>query len=235
MNELLRQIYELQKVDLYYAQAVSRLRKLDIGETLKNAAEAAAVASDKAIAELKRLTTDLHDAELELKSVEDKLKNFEQKLYSGSVRNPRELSNLEKEVNVLKRQRARLDEHVLQLMDAVEAAQKVEQEARKQKEETALAYQQHLEAYQVEKRKLEADIARLKQERQKVSAECDPQLLQRYESIRQRHGGIGVSRLVEDSCVLCHTKISMNALRAVKGGQIVQCENCQRLLYIDGA
>jgi len=235
MNDALKQIYELQKIDVLFAHVVSRLRKLDSGETLKQSAQAAAVNYEKAIAEHKRLTTDLHDAELELRSVEDKLKTFEQRLWGGSVRNPKELENLEKEVNALKRQRSHLDERVLQLMDAVEASQKALEQARKQKEETEQTYKQHVEAYLAEKRKLEAEGVHLKQERQKLAAQCDPQLLQRYEAIRQRHGGIGISRVEGDSCAVCHTKISTSALRAIKSGQIVQCENCQRLLYMEGA
>jgi len=235
MNEALKQVYELQKVDILLAHVASRLRKLDSGEALKQAAEAAAIHYDKTAAEHKRLTTDLHDAELELRSVEDKLKTFEQRLWSGAVRNPKELENLEKEVNALKRQRTRLDERVLQLMDAVESAQKALEQAQQQKEQTAQAYQQHMEAYLAEKRKLEAEGVRLKQERQKLAGQCDPQLLQRYESIRQRHGGIGISRVEGDSCMVCHTKINTSALRAIKNGQVVQCENCHRLLYLEGA
>jgi predicted nucleic acid-binding Zn-ribbon protein len=235
MSSILKQIYELQKTDVLLAHVSARLRKLDSGETLKQAAEAAALQYEKAVAEHKRLTTDLHDAELELRSVEDKLKTFEQRLWSGTVRNPKELENLEKEVNALKRLRSRLDERVLQLMDEVEAAQKAVWQAQKQKEECAQTYQQHVEAYHAEKRKLETEGVRLKQERQKLAAQCDPQLLQRYEAIRQRHGGIGVSRVEGESCMVCHTKISTSALRAIKNGQIVQCENCQRLLYMEGA
>lgn len=235
MNDALKQIYELQKVDILLAHVASRLRKLDSGEVLKQAAEAAAAGYEKAVAEHKRLTADLHDAELELRSVEEKLKSFEQKLWSGSVRNPKELENLEKEVGALKRQRSRLDERVLQLMDAVEASEKALELARKQKEETEQTYHKHVEAYLAEKRKLEAEGIRLKQERQNLASQCDPQLLQRYESIRQRHGGIGISRVEGDSCAVCHTRISTSALRAIKSGQIVQCENCQRLLYIEGA
>lgn len=235
MNDALKQIYELQKIDVLLAHVASRLRKLDSGEVLKQAAEAAATTYEKTVAEQKHLTTDLHDAELELRSVEEKLKSFEQKLWSGTVRNPKELENLEKEVNALKRQRSRLDERVLQLMDAVEASEKAVEQARRQKEETEQTYRKHVEAYLAEKRKLEAEGVRLKQERQKLATQCEPRLLQQYESIRQRHGGIGISRVEGDSCVVCHTRISTSALRAIKSGQVVQCENCHRLLYMEGA
>lgn len=235
MNEALKLIYELQKVDVLLAHIVSRLRKLDTGEALKQSVEAAAASYDKAAAEHKRLSADLHDAELELRSLEEKLKTFEQLLWSGTVRNPKELANLEQEVNALKRQRSRLDERVLRLMDEVESAQQALAESRKRKEETAQAYHHHVESYIAERRKLEAEGVKLKQERQKLAAQCNPQLLQRYEAIRQRHGGIGISRVEGDSCVVCHTKISTSALRALKGGQVIQCENCQRLLYLEGS
>ncbi len=74
-------------------------------------------------AALHKLSGDLKDSELKLDGIETKRKNYQQKLYQGTVTNAKELSNIEREIEALGRQRSDLDSKVLELMEQVEQAQ----------------------------------------------------------------------------------------------------------------
>jgi predicted nucleic acid-binding Zn-ribbon protein len=58
------------------------------------------------------------DLNLELNSLEDKANRSEQRLYSGSVKNPKELSDLQHEIESLGRRQSALEEELLEVMIA---------------------------------------------------------------------------------------------------------------------
>ncbi len=80
--------------------------------------------------ELASLQRRQRELEAGLTDMDAKVQPLETKLYSGSVRNPKELSALQHEVEGLKAKRGELDEEGLLNIDAVEAALKAAETAR---------------------------------------------------------------------------------------------------------
>ncbi len=61
----------------------------------------------------------------------------------------------------------------------------------------------------------------------------DAGLVDRYERLRARHGGVAVARLEGARCGGCHLDLStaeVEAVRAVEPGTFADCPNCGRLL-----
>src|SRR5690348_3402483 len=110
MKEKLAALYTLQQLDSTLDALKKQYAALDAGRAEEAVYREAKAARDEAEAGLHTTTTALRDAELEQKTVEAKRAEYETKLYSGSVRVPKELQAMQEEVEMLGRQRGKLDE-----------------------------------------------------------------------------------------------------------------------------
>jgi len=95
-------LYQLQKLDRQLEQI--QTRNLQIQQILDNnqAVQAAQNEYEASIGELNRLSSDLSDLEMRSKEKRVKIELSESSLYGGSVKNPRELSDLQQEIASLK-------------------------------------------------------------------------------------------------------------------------------------
>src|SRR5438128_9464229 len=114
------ELWNLQQIDTEIYRLKRERSRLDDGAALRQSFEAAARAVEGLETRLRKLRVDLADAELELKRIEGKKADFERRLYEGKTTNPKELTAMEQEISMLGRQRGRLDESILTLMDRIE-------------------------------------------------------------------------------------------------------------------
>src|SRR5207237_1182931 len=69
--------------------------------------------------------------------------------------------------------------------------------------------------------------------REKSAAALPPQLLNLYESLRKKLGGVGAARLEAGACGGCHMRLPATELDAIKHQApevIVRCDQCGRIL-----
>src|SRR5262249_8135092 len=111
------ELWNLQEIDSEIYRLKRERGRLDDGVALRRTFEAAVKTADGLEARLRKLRSDMADAELELEKIESKKREFERRLYEGKVTNPKELSAMEQEIAMLGRQRGRLDETILTLME----------------------------------------------------------------------------------------------------------------------
>ena len=232
LGENLQALIALQQIDTQVQRARKAQAGLDNGATATAAWEAAQAAAQAARDALHHVSGALKDAELKQSGVEAKQKSYQQKLYQGGVTSARELSNIEREIEALGRQRSDLDGKILELMDQAEGAQADADGAdvRARAAETKRA--ETVAAYQNRRKALDQEIAEAVQKRVgAVGAVSDAALLKRYEDIRARAGGLGIARIEGADCGGCHMTLPSSVVKTVKEAQQAQtCENCGRLL-----
>lgn len=79
---------------------------------------------------------------------------------------------------------------------------------------------------------LEARLSELKQEREKIAAGIDEDLLSRFDRLFASKGDAAVVALDHEVCTGCHMKVTTQTAHRVKNGkEIVSCEQCGRILY----
>jgi hypothetical protein len=125
---LVRQGYD-KRLKLWgpeHAEVASSLNHL--GEVLRLQTEtaellAARAGAKEAAAELQTWQTQQRGLNLELAGVNDKARRSEQRLYSGNVKNPKELTDLQNEIEALGRRRAALEDEIIEAMIMVEDVQ----------------------------------------------------------------------------------------------------------------
>ena len=157
----------------------------------------------------------------------------EKRLYDGSVRNPKELGNIQHELELLKGQRSKLEDQLLEVMSRIESLEAGHAAATNELS--------HMQArWEAEKRSLEDDAARLsgaltraeaKREAQKLKV--SPAALHLYEDVRRRRGGVAVVHIQGSMCTGCRVTIpEAIRRRAFQPDQLAQCPNCERILYV---
>lgn len=228
-----RKLYELQEIDLEIdaknealALVVSRLGD---SEALAEARVSLATEEERLV-ELERSQ---RDVEREVEDLRSKVALLEEKLYGGSVKNPKELASLQEQVEHLKRKRRGQEDKVLDIMTEVEAMQKnVSLKSREvaRIDEDWRAEQATLSGEQAE---LNAALADLDQKRKDLISRIDAASLELYQGLRRKRQGRAVAKVEQGMCQGCRIVLPLNVLQRARIGQeLVQCSSCERILYL---
>jgi len=171
------------------------------------------------------------DDEVEL--LKEKRAGFDAKLYGGTVTNPGELQDLQREIDALSRRISALEDDELEIMERVEPvdAHLVELGATADQRRTALAAAElRLTAAEAEVlSEIDAETALREASVSPIPAD----LLAEYTALRGGRGGIGVARLTGTQCGACHLTLSaMEAarMRKLADGEVGHCDECGRIL-----
>jgi uncharacterized protein len=224
-------LYRLQEVDLSLLRHRKRLKEIDQILANDSVLRAAQSHIEAAQHELKPLRQRARDLELEIQSNEEKTRVTDNQLYSGSVRNPKEMQDMQQEIAALKRWHDELENMLLENMLAVEEAESrldlVEQQMR---DITASRGEEHRQLLD-EKDTLTAEIEQLKQRRAQVLREIAPENLQIYDTMRLRKNNQPLALMRGNTCSVCGVAQTMAIEREVRqGNQLVRCSNCERIL-----
>ncbi|MCA1554153.1 MAG: hypothetical protein LC737_07225 [Chloroflexi bacterium] len=175
----------------------------------------------------------LRSRELELKSLDGRIAELDQKLYSGRIRNPKELESFERESRMFKGNRSKLEETVLELMEAADAAAREEQSHAKMLDALRAECAAAEQSWQRELQTLEAQLADTHAQTQSVRGEIGIEDLDVYDRVRKR-AALAVVTLRSGRCGACNIGVSTDVLeRAADEYTIAQCDNCRRILYVE--
>ena len=225
-------IYRLQLVDSRMDEVHMRLeeicRILENEEELRQAKEQVAEGE----AEYKLSLNKLKQAENEAEKQKVKIEQTEASLYSGNVKNPKELQDLQNESASLKRYLETLEERLLGAMLEEEAAEQARDEATGNLEKVqARLASQNIELT-TEQDNLEKELQRLESERQAALSPLDANLLNTYENLRQQRRGVAVIEVSEGACAACGTTLTPSQRQSARSAtQIFNCPTCGRILY----
>jgi predicted nucleic acid-binding Zn-ribbon protein len=223
----------LQKIDVeldkHRAMLAEVNAKLANNPAVKQA-QASLAAAQSALAEARRAAKVLDD---ENKTLSAHITDAEERLYGGSVRNPRELQDLQNDIDSLKRNRNGLDEKQLAAIEAVEAAEKQEAAARAVLAEAEAARAVEQGDLIRDKGAVDAILEKLGGEREAALISVNPEDLATYDTLR-RQKRVAVGLLVDGTCTACGVAPSSSRIMAARaGGDLVRCGNCGRILYAE--
>lgn len=230
----IRGLYDLQLLDSRLARLDATLAALDDGSALRAQVEQVRTEEQTMGDDLHARQARLRALELELQSTAEKAAKMERDLYSGRSTNPKELTALQQDVQALGRQRQRIEDDMLTLMEQVETLSQQLQAFEMNRQARERDLDEHLEEYRTQTRTLTAEIESLRNRREAASSETDPDLLRRYERLRSRKDGVAVAAVVKGICEGCHVAVpEAKRGEVLEGDHIVTCEGCGRILYAE--
>lgn len=225
-------LYRLQTLDTELDRKNDQLREIEAVLSDSGVTQRTRQALAEVETRLLGARSAVHAAESTLTDHRTKIEETERALYGGSVRNPKELQDLQNEVEALQRFRPTLEDRLLEAMLELEEAETQRGAAGKELERV-----QGLEATRhdslIEKRaETQAEIERLESEREAALGDVSPADLELYRQLRASRGGVAVALLEEDSCGACGLLQSHSTRQAIRmATDLHLCKQCGRILY----
>jgi predicted nucleic acid-binding Zn-ribbon protein len=222
----------LQQVDSLLDQACSRLKEvqalLDDNTALAAAEKELRLVEEILDQERKRL----RQAENQVRDQKIKIEQNESTLYSGKIRNPKELQDLQNDVASLKRYLAVLEDKQLEGMLAVDDAEKARDQARMDYERVQGRLVEARAHLQGEKSQLIQSIDRLEVERQVAESAIPAEQMEIYTHLKRVRRGIAVASILDRTCSACGSTLTPAMIQAANSPtQVVRCSSCGRILY----
>jgi predicted nucleic acid-binding Zn-ribbon protein len=225
-------LYKLQEIDLAIQQHEKRLDEIH-EQLADNAAVQAAQAQVKAAEDtLKPLQANMKDIDLQIKSTQQKRERTEQRMYSGNVKNPKELQDMQQEITSLKKWTRELEDRLLEAMVAVEEAEAVLDTAQSNLRDVTDSAAAENDDLLNEKQQLEDELDDLNAKRPQAVERIDAENLGLYNKLRPKKGNRPLARLKADAtCAACGVRQNAVIAKQVQqGADLVRCSNCGRIL-----
>lgn len=230
-----QKLLELAAEDVALTQLAHRRRTLPEVAAVEAAEESERTLSAdvvRAETEVRDLTREVRRLESDVDTVRQRAARDQERLDSGGA-TPKEMTNLQHEMESLARRQADLEDQQLELMERLEAA-----------ESTLATAQQGLAGAREARERAEqlrddalADVAdgttRHEEARATVAGGISAPLLSLYDRIRAQTGSTGAAMLQARACQGCRLELYGNQLNAVRNAdphEVVRCENCGRIL-----
>ena len=226
-----KQLYQLQEVD---SEIESQERALSQVTSQIGESEAVTRVQSQLQLEqqhLEELRRKQHSAEWEIEDISTKLTTAEETLFSGRIKNPKELTNLQHEVEVLKAKRDQMEEKALEIMDQVELSETSVARISKQLEAVKAEWHRQQQELSDTLERLKATLSDLRHKRQLLLEEISPQAIELYQGLR-REKGIAVARVEQGICWGCRISLPTTELQRARSGDLVKCSSCGRILFL---
>ncbi len=234
--EALERLLALQELDTRIDQLRHRHATLPERDALA-AAQAAVDRLDAEMAGVQSRHDDLlrsqRRLEDEVASVEAKAAEVDRKLYGGTVTAPRELQDMQAEVESLRRRQSSLEDELIEVMELAEPVGDQLARMGADRERLTSEVEEQRRALTAAEAEVDAELAGVEVERAGVAAEVPADLLATYDRLRTRLDGVAVARLEGSRCLGCHLTLpatELDQIRRQDAGAVVTHEECGRIL-----
>ncbi len=226
-----RQLYQLQEVDLELESKEAAVKQLtsQLGES-----EALINVRTRLAEEQKRLeelSRQQRSLEWEIDDLASKLTTAERDLYSGRIRNPKELTGLQQEAEALKARRNQLEDKTLEIMEQAETERRNITNLSTELKSIETEWQTQQQKLTAELEQLGSTLANLRQKQQLLATGIDSETLALYYKLKKGKG-TAVARVEQGICRGCRISLPVSELQQTRSGRLVQCGSCGRILYL---
>ena len=232
----LEDLLAVQAIDTTLDQLRHRRVNLPERAELKDVvAKRKALESEQASAVAVRDEVAARQANLEkdIAASEARIVEIDKRMYSGEVTASRDLEAMAKEITSIRARVSTLEDHALEAMDEREPLDAAVTEL-EQRDAGYVEFAERLRAdIAAAESEIDAEIAQEEAARSAAATVVPAELLEEYERLRARLGGIGAARLEHGTCMGCRMKLPATELDRLKHqppDALVHCDQCGRIL-----
>lgn len=183
--------------------------------------------------ELSDLKREQDKFEREIDQVRTRKARDEERLGSGAITNPKQLQEIEHEIETLRRRQSDLEDGELEVMEKVEEAQERLKALTDQRDQhladRAAAEQRRDDAFA----DIDDEVQRTTKERAELAPTFPEDLLALYEKVRAKVGGTGAAAIGQGRCGGCRLDLMNNEkadIRAAAVDEVLRHEECGRIM-----
>jgi hypothetical protein len=225
-------LFRLQHVDSQLDAVEAQLAEIEKALAEDRVLKEAFKGVEQAKFATQRAQQETRSAEEESKAQQQRIEANQATLYSGSVTNPKELQDLQKEDEVLKRRLSELENAQLEKMVSLEEMQGTLKKAEENLESVQAQRGVEKRTLGSEQNKQTMELARLQEERTIAISGISADDLDLYQNILASKGGLAVAKVQNKTCSACGAELSAALAQAARSPEeLVRCENCKRILY----
>jgi predicted nucleic acid-binding Zn-ribbon protein len=227
-------LLQLQNIDLEIDGHRARLAAIEAQLGDNPAVQAAQRAMFEAQTQVHAARVVVQNLEYENQALAEKLAEANNRMYGGMVTNPKELRDLQLEIDSLQRRRQGVEERQFEALVAAEAAEVQHANLQQQLQEAeAAAARTHGDLLE-ERRRLSALVQQISTGREAVHAQVNTADRELYDRLRPAKKGRPVSRLQDGGCSMCGVAPSSSRIQSARqGNELILCGNCGRILCAD--
>ncbi len=229
---LASRLYQLQVIELQLKDQRRRLQ--ETLARLDHNDELAAAQGQLAEVELRLVDAGKYQRQLEwdVDDLSAKIRALNERLYGGSVRNPKELVSLEQDILSIRKHLVGKEDLLLEAMSDSEAVQAEAEALRRRVAEMKESWDKERDVLQAVKGELEAAVSQASEARRVLRQELGPEVSQRYDQLVQTKG-LAMVKVEQGRCKGCNLTVPAGLLQRARAGEMVECASCGRLIYLD--
>ena len=233
MREQLYTLLLLQEIDRDVVREKKRQEKLParIQEVNNAKAKIEKITRDKKES-LKELRLKIKRKEIDVKEINTKIEKHQNELYGGKISDIKELKQLQKVIELLKKDRDKIEEGLLVLMDEEDDFKIDLSEAEKE----LAKLDEQLQRRQKEVNQQDKEIKKIIEEKQKNRTEIvhkinDRELINRYNMLWREKEGEVVVEIDGSTCSGCNLSLPSDIIYHLqRDDMLITCPNCNRIL-----
>ncbi|MDQ6801832.1 MAG: C4-type zinc ribbon domain-containing protein [Acidobacteriota bacterium] len=167
----------------------------------------------------------------ELSDQQELVKKYQTQLMQ--VKNQQQYAAAWKEIDATRKQVKELEEAELKTMGEIESLQNDLNQRQAASGDLKSRWDEAHAAWQHSLGDLRAEVEKLKERAASVESKVPDRLKREFHQIFKQRQGVAVARIINDSCSACRTRIRPALFQQLKRGELVRCEGCNRLLYLE--
>lgn len=226
-------LYHLQQTDLEIEKTAGALSRVAEALTDIGALHSARQLRDALLEEVRQRKSKLKSVEWEVEDHSRRISTLDVKLYSGEVKNPKELSQMQHELEHLRELKRRTEDKELELLVDVEEKDLELQASENEVKKLDREWQAREAELRQEKAELEARLTEFQNKRARQVEGLESEDLGRYERLRAVKRGQAVSLVDREVCLGCRVAVPLVTIREARTSKgLVFCGSCGRILYV---
>jgi predicted nucleic acid-binding Zn-ribbon protein len=231
LREQIEILASLQNVDREIREK-SGVKVVLLAEIQKKEEEIQAKRADIALLRAEWSEKDKQRQEKEQLLQEESKKATEKRMRMNRIKNIKELQALQREIDQIKLGNSQLEDELIKLLEEAESyasALGAKEEELKQLEAAWREKQGEIEAQVAG---IERAVAEASALRQAIATQLNRELIERYELIFSRRGGMAVVTVSDGICQGCYMNIPPQLWNEIiKSEKLILCPSCHRILY----
>lgn len=226
------QLFQLQEIDTGLDNAQLRINEID--GLIKNDTKIinAQKSLDKANKQIAADNNELNTLSDDIQTKRIKISQSEANLYNGSVKNPKELQDLQLEISSIKKTISKLEDVLLEVMIRVDQSEKILEIQKEDLINAKSNFATQSSLLQGEKNTLIEKIQGLNSKKRTIITQIDQDNQNRYKTLRKLKNGLAITKLQDNSCGACGASLTASQRQESRSAsKLFICLSCGRIIY----